>query len=399
MVKYVTVTVMEMTLFLQKDKTIKKSCINYVGLSKPKTKNMEINYLELLEDLKKRSNPENVVNKKAIMESVMFSGTGLPYSNITEYIKLAMVGVPQEYTFKSKEAAAKVIAHLKRSHGTLVEFKYQGSVETNTHILSENDIDVVQITSKSNSVDSEGLKKALNESHLYTATEVVNLKRHSANFSKYQGDQMSDLRALRLKSEEVLDNAYKDVNTSKPKAICVNVKNPLRNVDVVTAVDYKTVNYMRKDVDYRKGIQIYDKDKNIKLPVEYPFWSIKRINERDVSTSGRFKKMIRFLKNVKCDAKKTVEKKLQISSFDINAICYSIPVANYQYLHFLELVPVIYNHITKILIDVNYRNDLMSVDGQEYIFKNKPEKLVELQVFKNALEMIYLQVNVKKILV
>lgn len=360
---------------------------------------MSPNYLELLEDLKKRSNPENVVNKKAIMENVMFSGKGLPYSNITEYVKLAMVGVPQEYTFRSKEAAQKVIAHLKKSHGSEVEFKYQGSVETNTHILSENDIDLLQITSKSNSVDTQGLNKALNESYLYTPTEVINLKRHSASFSKYQGDQISDLRALRLKSEEVLNNAYKDVDTTKPKAICVNVKSPLRNVDVVTAVDYKTVNYMKKDVEYRKGIQIYDKDRDAKLPVEYPFWSIKRINERDITTDRRFKKMIRFLKNVKYDAKKLIGRKPQISSFDINAICYSIPVINYQYLHFLELVPVLYKHISKILIDVEYRNNLMSVDGQEYIFKNKPEKVTELQLFKDAIEKINIQINVQKFLV
>lgn len=359
---------------------------------------MNIDYLELLEDLKKRSNPENIVNKRAILEKAMFSGTGLPYSNITEYVKLAMVGVPQEYTFRSKEASEKVIAHLKRSHGSEVEFKYQGSVETNTHILSENDIDFVQITSKSNSVDTQGLKKALNESHLYTPTEITNLQRHSANFSNYQGDQMSDLRTLRLKSEEVLSKAYNEVDISKPKAICVNVKSPLRNVDVVTAVDYKTVNYMRKDVEYRKGIQIYDKDTDTKLPVEYPFWSIKRINERDIITDRRFKKMIRFLKNLKSDSKKMIGRKPQISSFDINAICYSIPVKNYQYLHFLELVPVIYNHITKILSDVEYRDNLMSVDGEEHIFKNKPEKVAELTLFIDAIEKINLQINLQKIL-
>jgi hypothetical protein len=359
---------------------------------------LNIDYLELLEDLKKRSNPENIVNKRAILEKAMFSGTGLPYSNITEYVKLAMVGVPQEYTFRSKEAAEKVIAHLKRSHGSVVEFKYQGSVETNTHILSENDIDFVQITSKSNSVDTNALKKALNESYLYTPTEITNLKRHSANFSNYQGDQMSDLRTLRLKSEEVLNKAYKEVDISKSKAICVNVKSPLRNVDVVTAVDYKTVSYMRKDVEYRKGIQIYDKDADAKLPVEYPFWSIKRINERDIITDRRFKKMIRFLKNLKSDAEKLIGRKSQISSFDINAICYSIPIKNYQYLHFLELVPVIYNHIAKILSDVEYRDDLMSVDGQEHIFKNKFEKVSELKLFKDAIEKINMQINLQKIL-
>ncbi|MFH6942602.1 hypothetical protein [Flavobacterium sp. FlaQc-50] len=360
---------------------------------------MNPNYLEILNDLKKRSNPENIVNKRAILEKAMFSDSSiLPYSDITEYIKLAMVGVPQEYTLKSKEAAKKVIEHLKKSHGSDVEFKFQGSVETNTHILSENDIDLVQVTSKSNSVDRAGLTKALNESHLFTPSEVVNLKKHSASFSQYQGNQMSDLRSLRIKSENVLSKAYKDVDISKPKAICVNVKSPLRNVDVVTAVDYKTVNYMKKDVEYRKGIQIYDKEKDSKLPLEYPFWSIKRINERDIITDRRLKKMIRFLKNIKSDGKKIIGRKPLISSFDINAICYNIPVIKYQYLHYLELVPVLYQQISKIIDDEDFRNNLKSVDGEEFIFKDNQGKVEELQFLKNAVEKINLKIKIQKLL-
>jgi hypothetical protein len=64
----------------------------------------------------------------------------------------------------------------------------------------------------------------------------------------------------------------------------------------------------------------------------------------------------------------------------------------------LELVPVIYNHIAKILSDVEYRDDLMSVDGQEHIFKNKFEKVSELKLFKDAIEKINMQINLQKIL-
>ncbi len=359
---------------------------------------MQQNYIELLENLKRRSNPENITNQKALFESRKFFSAELPYSNVTEYIKLAMVGVPQAYTFRSKEAANKVIEHLKKSHGNEVDFKFQGSVETNTHIMSENDIDLVQITSKSNTIDSLGLKKALNETHLYTQSEVKNLERHSKSFSQYNGNQISDLGVLRLKSEQVLSQAYKDVECTKPKAICVNVKSPLRNVDVVTAVDYKSVDYMKKDVEYRKGIQIYDKEKDAKLPVEYPFWSIKRINERSIITNGRFKKMIRFLKNIKFDAKKITGKKPNLSSFDINAICYSIPVTNYESSHYLELVPILYDQINKIINDVTFRNNLKSVDGQEYIFLGKPEKVNELLLLRAAVEAIDLQIQVQKIL-
>ena len=41
------------------------------------------------------------------------------------------------------DAAKMVIKTLEKIHKTNVEFKFQGSIETNTHIWSENDIDIV----------------------------------------------------------------------------------------------------------------------------------------------------------------------------------------------------------------------------------------------------------------
>src|SRR6476660_10281284 len=99
------------------------------------------------------------------------------------------------------------------------------------------------------------------------------------------------------------------------------MQNPKRNVDVVTAVHYNPVAYMKSYQDYKRGIQVYDKDLDRKLPAEYPFWSIKRIHERNIYVQGRHKKMIRFLKNVSFDLRQDVNRKLLVSSFDINAIC------------------------------------------------------------------------------
>lgn len=347
------------------------------------------NYLDLINKVKLRTNPEGFTFKKMMNESV-----DIPYSDVIEYIKLSMFGVPLTYTKNSKEAADKVKKHLIKSHGDEVDFKLQGSIETNTHILKDNDIDLVQISNKSSTVDTFGLKTALTKRYQFTNIEYTNLKKHSDDFRQYGGNQLSDLGMLRVKSEDILENNYKVVDITKPKAIFVETNNPKRNVDVVTACYYKTVPFMKSNHDYKKGIQIYDKKSDSKLGVEFPFWSIKRINEKSTATSGRLKKMIRLLKNIKFDSTLFTEKS-KISSFDINAICFDINIDSYRTLHFLELTAILYKQISKIIDDSVYRNNLMSVDGQETIFKDEPQKLEELKFLKSELDMILSDINLQ----
>lgn len=357
---------------------------------------MKKNYKDLLEKVRQRSNPDGKEFKKHQLNESL----NIPYNDVYEYVRVSMLGVPEEYTLISNKAAEMVIENLKKSHGNEVDFKLQGSVVTNTHIWSENDIDLVQITNKSNAVDTDGLKKALLSKEKYSDLEYSNLKKHSDNFSNYLGNQLSDLGLLRKKSEIVLTDAYDEVNIDKPKAICVKMKNPVRNVDVVTAVYYKHVGYMKSNEDFKKGIQIYDKDLDKKLPVEFPFWSIKRIQERNILVNGRFKKMIRFMKNVKYDTSVGLNRKLSITSFDINAICYNIDIRAYNYVHYLELVAVLFIEISKLVNDIEYRNSLKSVDGEEDIFKGKdPQKLQDLIILKEEIDSILGEINLQKLLV
>jgi hypothetical protein len=336
------------------------------------------NYTDLISRVKQRTNPDGFSHKRMMSE-----GLSIPYSDVIEYVKLSMYGVPAQYTINSKESANKVIAHLKRSHGSEVDFKLQGSIETNTHILKDNDVDLVQISNKSNTVDRVGLNEALQNPYKFNNTEYANLKRHSDEFSLYDGKQLSDLGVLRNKAETVLLNNYNEVDISKPKAIFVKTSSPKRKVDVVTAVFYKNVSFMKSNQDFKKGIQIYDKDNDVKLPVEFPFWSIKRINEKSIATNGRIKKMIRFLKNLKFDSN-LLKEKSKISSFDINS---------YRTLSFIDLISILYLQISKIISDTNYRDNLKSVDGQETIFENEPQKLRELIYLKSEIDSILGDIN------
>lgn len=366
-------------------------------------KSITKDYAELIKRINLRSNPDSYSRTVMFSEnktgSKNFKSASVEYSDVTKYVKKAMEGVAPEYTKNSKLAADQVQAHLTKSHGNDVHFERQGSIMTNTHILKENDVDLVQITNKSSGVDHSGLKKALENTTTLNQLEITNLKRHSDNFTKYEGNQLSDLGTLRKKSEEKLIATYKVVDTDKENCIYVKVSSPERDVDVVTATYYNGVEYMKTDRNHRRGIRIHNKKTDSIGDVDYPFWSIKRINEKSILSSGRLKDMIRFLKNVKYDCE-SIDNKGSIRSFHINAICYNININVYQFEHYLDLVSILNEEIIHILNDKPYRDKIMSVDGTESIFEvNCDKKLIELNFLRLEIDSILADLSNQNLLI
>lgn len=354
-------------------------------------------YDQLIQKINSRSNPDSLVTKSMYAEdfvkSKLYENKNLKNTEVYIYVQKAMRGVPVEYTNNSKIAANQVEAHLKRSHGSKVTFERQGSVMTNTHILKDNDIDLVQITNKSKGFDHQNLKKSLSTPKTLSQTEYTNLKRHSDGFTKYDGNQLNDLKYIREKSENILISTYKKVDIEKANSIKVEVSSPNRDVDVVTATYFKGIDFMKTNRKHRKGIQIYDKDTHSLTNVDYPFWSIKRINEKSILTNGRLKNMIRFIKNVKFDCD-YIDNKGAIRSFHINAICYHIDINKYQFSHFLDLLPIINDEFILIINDKTYRNSIKSVDGTEIIFeKDENKKLNEIILLQTEINQIITDLN------
>ena len=220
---------------------------------------MARDYAELIKRINLRSNPDSYARTVMFSEnklgSKLYKSLSVDY-DVTKYVKQAMQGVAPEYTRNSKLAADQIEAHLKKSHGKEVHFERQGSVMTNTHILKDNDVDLVQITNKSSKIDHHRLKKALEKPAQLNSLEIKNLKKHFDDFRAYGGNQLSDLGLLRKKSEEILISTYKEVDITKENCIYVKVSSPKRDVDVVTATYYKGIDYMKTNKDYRRGIQI-----------------------------------------------------------------------------------------------------------------------------------------------
>lgn len=343
---------------------------------------MAKNYDELVRRVKARYNPALIDETTLLDESLRIELKALSGSRLMEYIKRSMQGVEPAYTQNTIVAGNKVKEHLKKNNSNL-DYEYQGSVMSNTQIKGYSDIDLVQICNLFFGHDSktkfteEYRKDSLTEAQRWALIEVINA-------SIYEGDANQDLWKMRLEAEEVLSDAYNDVDVSKNKSIEVNLTSPKRKVDVVTASWYKSVKAAKSGDKADKGICVYDKGKNERLPVDYPFLKIKLVNDKDKIVNGRLKKMIRFLKTVKADA----DINIQITSFDISSICYNIDTISYYDKPYYELVYVLQVELSKIVADDFYRNNITSIDGTEFIFRDKPEKYGLLVLLLNELNTI-----------
>lgn len=343
---------------------------------------MAKNYILLTESIRARINPDNIAIQKAFSDEL----STLSYSDVLTFIRFAMKSVEPEYTQKSKDAGERVKEYLLKEL-TDVTFKYQGSVMTNTHIKGHSDIDLLTICEKFYTCDSSNIKELLNtpvRREKFRQTSIEKLEREFKT-SNYKGNSLEDLKEMRLASEKILLDVYKICDISHSKAIKITNLSLKRDVDIVIANWYDDVSSIINDKGDFRGIQIYNKEKNEKEKADYPFISINRINERSASTNGRLKKMIRFLKNVKAIS----DHEIDLSSFDINAICYDIDPTKYQNLTIFELVPLLHFQLKSICTNHEHSSRLISVDGREYIFRENPSKLDNVNKILGELEGVY----------
>ena len=205
------------------------------------------------------------------------------------------------------------------------------------------------------------------------------------SFSLYQGNGNQDLTQLRNDIEKIMKDTYKVCNVNNAKAVKITNLHLHRDVDIVTSSWFQSLDYVLEGMPQeRRGINIYNKEKGYAEGPDYPFLSISRINSRSAKTQGRLKRMIRFLKNVRTDS----DYDIPLNSFEINAICYSIPIQDYYNLNFKDLVYIVWHNMYHLWKD-NKENQLRSVVGDEYVFLGKPNKVQALKVLEDEVYQIY----------
>lgn len=338
-------------------------------------------YTRLINRIENRYNPDSL---RDVRDNTVASLSGID-KDIAKYVKLAMNEVDPLYTNKTLEAGENAKLHLSQELHQNVDFRYQGSVMTRTHIRGASDIDLLTITGKFQDTDyTKAVTFLENHSYAYD-TNTIRIRNWVNNFSRYTGDANNDLRLLRIEDENILKSHYNICDTTKPKSIRLTNQNLHRDVDVVVASWHDSLDYISGKGDAYRGIYIYDKQKNERLGPDFPFLSIERINTRSSDTEGRLKKMIRFLKNIRTDAPIDID----LTSFDINAICYDINTNNYKNSYYLDLVRVLWLKLYHLCQNESEANDLKSVDGTEYIFRYNQSKKEHLKRLETEVWKIY----------
>lgn len=340
-----------------------------------------MDYRYLTNTIKTQINPDNLSFEKSFLNEL----SSISYSDVLTFVRVAMKAVDDNYTRITKEAGDKVKGHLDRDLSNK-NFRYQGSVMTNTHIRGHSDIDLLVISDKFYTYDLNSINQILENVSLksnYRTESIARLENEKSG-SSYSGNSLDDLRKLRNDSENTLSRVYSICDTDKPKSIKIKNLNLNREVDVVIANWYDDVKSIINNKNDYRGIQVYNKILHSQGKIDYPFLSIKRINERSSYTNGRLKKMIRFLKNVKAHCGHDVS----LSSFDFNAITYDIDTSEYISKTYYDLVGVIHKQLRSICNNSNHSDNLTSVDDREYIFRYNPEKLRELEIILNEIDAI-----------
>ena len=144
---------------------------------------MKKNYTLRLEKLKKRRIDDQL--QKAVLSE---SFSDIKISESVKYALESMSAIDSSYTRNTYLASENIRNNLTKglnSKGLTVEYRHQGSVETDTHIKLHSDIDILVFTEQYYSME-----------HPLTPS------------TPYNGDPLADLKELRQECYNVLNSTY-----------------------------------------------------------------------------------------------------------------------------------------------------------------------------------------------
>lgn len=291
----------------------------------------------------------------------------LKESSSIKYTIGAMAPVDQKYTDVSIKEGHRIADSLIKSlytHNESVVKRMQGSVALDIHVKGHSDVDMLII-----------------------AKNIVSIETPKIVPNNYQDPSdkrglINILKDIRHKSEKILVNNFPaaEVITSGNKSIAISGGSLLRKIDIVPAAWYDTRKYQVSANEHDRGIKIYHKNDH-EFILNYPFFHMKLVNDRDEKYFGNLKSVIRLMKNMIADMpeyKRNITKRL--SSYDLTSIAYhmddNLDVPHYMRLGLVEKLRV---HLDTLIANDSYRDSLFVPDDSRKIFDDNA-KLEALEI-------------------
>lgn len=284
---------------------------------------------------------EKIAASNAKLESFSATSSQREFS----YLVDAMQPIDAEYTKNTFDEAERIKSmlreHLPSKHA--VEFDFQGSVTSDTHIKAYSDIDLLALCGGFVSVDI-GVPIAI----------------------PYPGSALQHLAEMRNDTAVVLKDKYPAVvvDAAPGKAISLSGGSLRRKIDVVVGNWWDTELWNKHRVKMARGIQIID-TKVPELIRNKPYWHNYEIDTKDKRTGG-LRKVIRLLKTLKYDS----DPEVKISSYDIAALAWNMEDSALKVRAdaYVQLATNARDELKRFLDNQSVRDVLMVPNGTRKVF-------------------------------
>lgn len=203
-----------------------------------------------------------------------------------------------EITYEQGERVRNQLDKAMKSANAACDFDYQGSVTNDTHIKSYSDIDLLAITCR-----------------------FWTLEPPQQPAQRYDGNPIEDLKAIRTTACKTLREEFPaaEVDDSGAKSVAISGGSLRRKIDVVPANWFHTNEYATSLAKRHRAIQVLDLKTGERIK-NSPFLHNYLIHERDATTHGGLRKVVRLMKSLKYDSGR-----VDLSSYDITSISYRMP--------------------------------------------------------------------------
>jgi len=256
----------------------------------------------------------------------------------------AMQPINPEYTKNTFAQGDRVKNQLNERLTQQCDYEYQGSTTTDTHIKAHSDIDLLMIYKG------------------WTWLEPPQVPK-----KPYEGDPKEDIRNLRSAAGTALRSAFPqtELDDQGSRAIRLSGASLTRQVDVVPASWFDTIEYTRTGDKVFRGVKVFD-SKRGEFKANTPFLHKRRIEERDQETRGGLRKAIRLMKTLMYDS----EGRADISSYNICGIAYNIASDNLavQRPRELAILEACHEYCQRLLRDSMERDRIIVPDGHRKVF-------------------------------
>ena len=318
------------------------------------------NYQKKLQNLKNRRQ-DTLTKAFSLNESFNRKS----YGESTTYALEAMEPISDTYTQNTYKACERIINQLTpglKEYGIDVEFRYQGSVATNTHIKLYSDIDLLTIHGA-----------------------FFTLERPQVPTSPYLGDPLADLKNLRAKTHRILDTIFPacDLDDTGSKCLTICGGSIGRKVDIIASNWYNALIYRDNKNEANRGVQILDRDKDDRI-TNFPFLHIYWINFKDALVNGNEKRMIRLMKSLKVDA----DEEIKVSSYDIASLIFRMDdqLLRASSMNRLVLLKNTNDFLLKVVNDSSFRDTLYVANRTRKIFCDDGCKVAEVSKLQKELD-------------